>query len=134
MITRLVLIFTAALFTGCSGWVQQQRLGLAHPPKQFNLRRTVESVGYRLVREEKTPVTRSEVFKRPGSPQVIATRFADGSLSLLVWDKGVPPFKRTSPNFDAAVVDLTKALRLDGIPEDQIDFTTMHSPPGRLVR
>lgn len=128
------LVLSVMLLSGCSGWVQQQRLGLSHTPKQFNLRRTVESVGYRYVRTEKTTVTTSEFFRRAGSPQIITTKFSDGSVSLVVWDNGVPPFKSRSANFDQTVLDLTKALRLDGIPEDQIDFTAMHSPPGRLKR
>lgn len=136
MIPRLFvfLVIGVMLLTGCSGWVQQQRLGLNHTPKQFNLRRTVESVGYRHVRSEKTAVSTSEYFRRAGSPHIITTRFSDGSVSLVVWDNGAPPFKSPSTNFDQTVLDLAKALSLDGVPEDQIDFTTMHSPPGRLAR
>ncbi len=124
-----------ALLTSCSGWVEMQQFIVQQPPAQFNATRTIESIGYRLVRTNKDEFTRGTttgVFHRTRSPEVKATTYPDGSITLLVWDSGVPPFEQPR-GLDRAANELTAALRADGIPADDIRVSTGHSPPGRVI-
>ena len=136
MLRLLLAPFTLALLTSCSGWVEMQQFIVQQPPAQFNATRTIESIGYRLVRTNKDEFaqgTTTSVFQRARSPEVKATTYADGSITLLLWDSGVPPFERPR-GLDQAANELTAALRGDGILPDDIRVSTGHSPPGQIIR
>ena len=125
-----------SLLTGCSGWVEMQQLIVQRPPAQFKVTRTIESIGYRLVRTQNDEFAKgatTAVFHRARSPEIKVTTYPDGGITLLVWDSGVPPFERPR-GLDRAANELTAALRGDGIPTDDIRVSTGHSPPGRVIR
>jgi len=117
------LAIAIAFLPSCSGWVEHQHYTILKPPATLDSRKAIESTGFRLVRTEKddSPEVASKViFNRFRSPALTVSTFNDGSLVLLFWDSGVPPFEMHSPRFQDSVSSVLEALQKSGVEESQI--------------
>lgn len=128
----LCLAIAIAFLPGCSGWVEHQQYTILKPPATLDSRRAIESTGFRLVRTEKDDspeVASKDIFNRFRSPTLTVSKFRDGSLALLFFDSGVPPFEMHSPRFQDSVSSVLCALQKSGVEGRQIIPTQLSRFP-----